>query len=89
MTENELATMEADARIGGPANVSLVLMLTAEIRRLKRGDFTAEEFQALCHHLDENPACTPLEFMRGCFEYQQKLFGIRDLMTPKPSEELK
>lgn len=49
--------------------------LLAEIARLKRGDFTPEEFQNLCHHRDEKPGCTPLDFMRGCVDYTRKLFG--------------
>lgn len=49
--------------------------LTGEIVRLKRGDFTPEEFQYLCHHRDERPGCTQVEFMAGCNEYVKKLFG--------------
>ncbi len=51
------------------------LGLLAELRRLKRGDFTPEEFQALCHHRDEKPGCTLADFGEGCREYQRKLFG--------------
>lgn len=32
--------------------------VTAERDRLKRGDFTTDEFQALCHHRDERPRRT-------------------------------
>jgi hypothetical protein len=46
-----------------------------EITRLKRGEFTPEEFQALCHHRDERPGCTRADFEAGCDEYQRKLFG--------------
>lgn len=46
-----------------------------EVRRLKRGHFTPEEFQNLCHHLDEKPGCSPEAFAAGCAEYQRKLFG--------------
>jgi len=49
--------------------------LVAEIRRLKRGEFTPDEFQALCHHRDERPGCTRASFEAGCREYQRKLFG--------------
>lgn len=49
--------------------------LEAEVARLKRGDFTPEEFQALCHHRDEKPGCTRAEFEVGCREYQERLFG--------------
>lgn len=48
----------------------------AEIARLKRGDFTPEEFQALCHHRDERrPGCSLHEFAEGCHFYQRNLFG--------------
>jgi hypothetical protein len=47
----------------------------AEIERLKRGDFTPEEFQNLCHNRHADPMCTPEDFFAGCAEYQRKLFG--------------
>lgn len=53
--------------------------LRAEVERLKRGDFTPEEFQGLCHHRDEQPNCTREDFYQGCHEYQQKLFGASSL----------
>lgn len=43
-----------------------------EIARLKRGDFTEEEFQNLCHNFSEQDA---KRFKAGCEEYQRKLFG--------------
>lgn len=43
-----------------------------EIARLKRGEFTEEEFQNLCHNLNENDYC---RFKKGCEEYQEMLFG--------------
>lgn len=46
-----------------------------ENERLRRGDFTPEEFQALCHHRDKKPGCTRKDFKAGCKEYQRKLFG--------------
>lgn len=52
-----------------------VKLLLDEIDRLKRGDFTPEEFQNLCHRRDEKPGCTPEDFFTGCAMYQQKLFG--------------
>lgn len=55
----------------------------AEVERLKRGDFTPEEFQSLCHNRDEKPGCTKLEFGQGCHQYQTSLFG-----SPCDSEEL-
>lgn len=52
-----------------------IVRLRMEVERLKRGDFTPEEFQALCHHRDEKPGCTRTDFEEGCREYQRKLFG--------------
>jgi hypothetical protein len=49
-----------------------VRILLREIERLKRGDFTEEEFQNLCHNFSEADEC---RFKRGCEEYQRKLFG--------------
>jgi hypothetical protein len=48
--------------------------LLAEVKRLLRGDFAPEEFQALCHHWEER-AVSREEFEAGCREYQAKLFG--------------
>jgi multidrug resistance efflux pump len=49
----------------------------AEVERLKRGDFTADEFQNLCHNNTEMEAAgnTAEEFCKGCETYQVKLFG--------------
>ena len=44
--------------------------LKAEVDRLKRGDFTPEEFQNLCHNKDEKNECA---FKNGCIEYWTKL----------------
>ncbi len=46
--------------------------LHAEIDRLKRGEFTREELQNLCHNLTADDACA---FKRGCELEQIKLFG--------------
>jgi hypothetical protein len=46
----------------------------AEVERLKRGDFTEEEFQSLCHNLAADDRD---RFRRGCEEYQKKLFGCQ------------
>lgn len=35
---------------------------------------TPEEFQLLCHNMDEKP-CTRAEFEQGCKKYQDLLFG--------------
>jgi hypothetical protein len=56
--------------------------LLAELRRLRCGELTPEEFQALCHHLDGRPGCTREAFEAGCAAYQEKLFG------PKPGQGL-
>lgn len=47
--------------------------LQSEVRRLKAGDFTEDEFQNLCHKMNENNG--PQKFCDGCEAYQQKLFG--------------
>lgn len=45
----------------------------SEIRRLKNGEFTEEEFQNLCHNRSvQEGAC---RFKQGCEEYTKKLFG--------------
>ncbi len=46
--------------------------LIEEIKRLKRGDFTEEEFQNLCHNFSEEDKD---KFRQGCVDYQKKLFG--------------
>ena len=52
--------------------VAEIRRLDAEAERLRRGDFTEEEFQNLCHNFDE----ADLErFGKGCEAYQRKLFG--------------
>jgi hypothetical protein len=45
---------------------------TAEVERLKSGDFTKEELQNLCHNLSEDDE---QRFRQGCSDYQKKLFG--------------
>lgn len=56
----------------------LIDRLKEENARLKRGEFSPEEFQALCHHRDEKPGCTAEDFYEGCALYQRKLFGRAD-----------
>lgn len=46
--------------------------ILAEMRRLKTGDFSEEEFQNLCHNFDEADAD---RFALGCRDYQKLLFG--------------
>lgn len=41
--------------------------------RLLRGDFTAEEFQNLCHNTDIQAGFDA--FANGCEAYQEKMFG--------------
>jgi hypothetical protein len=50
-----------------------VTALCDEVERLRRGEFTSDEFQNLCHNLDETKRS---EFFAGCAEFQRKLFGI-------------
>lgn len=53
----------------------VVIDLMNEIERLKRGDFTSEEFQNLCHNSTaENRSL----FEQGCKEYQDKIFGCKE-----------
>jgi hypothetical protein len=51
-----------------------VRRLRLEVERLKRGDFTEEEFQNLCHNLSEDDEA---RFKQGCLDYQKKLFGCK------------
>lgn len=53
--------------------------LTAELHRLRRGQFTPEELQELCHNLTPRQLC---EFQKGCENYQSALFGNRALVRP-------
>ncbi len=53
-----------------------ISILREEIARLKRGDFTPEEFQNLCHNM--NPNCKREDFESGCLKYQNKLFGDKN-----------
>ena len=85
MTPERLAEIEAAANFGergskSPFTVAINELL-AEIRRLQRGDFTPEEFQALCHHRDERTGCTPKEFADGCAKYSGQLFGNKSLVV--------
>lgn len=51
-----------------------------EIRRLKAGEFTEEEFQNLCHKFQDGDA---RRFAFGCLAHNQKLFGQRSAL-PSP-----
>lgn len=64
--------MEGEGLRRGQATREYIARLCAESDRLKAGRFTPEEFQNLCHHLDENDREA---FCKGCAEYQEKLFG--------------
>jgi hypothetical protein len=76
LTPDYLDRLEMMAREDRFAYWKDTLLLVAEVRRLKRGDFTPEEFQELCHNLHERPGgCTRDVFAAGCREYQEKLFG--------------
>ena len=50
------------------------------VARLKMGEFTEEEFQALCHNLRED---CPKRFADGCVAYNRKLFGERSLLQTR------
>lgn len=49
-----------------------LLELDAENTRLRSGAFTEEEFQNLCHGLNDGDR---IRFEQGCKEYQRQLFG--------------
>lgn len=51
----------------------LLRRLVEEVKRLKRGEFTSEEFQNLCHNADVQAGFDA--FADGCEAYQEKLFG--------------
>ena len=50
----------------------MIKVLQHEVYRLKRGDFTEDEFQNLCHKFGEDDA---VRHWRGCHEYHRHLFG--------------
>ncbi len=83
MSDDELNAMEAEMHreqkacetYYQPHSVGYVLTLISEVRRLKRGEFSPDEFQSLCHHRDEKPGCTEIDFKNGCAEYWKRLFG--------------
>lgn len=58
--------------------------LREEVKRLKAGRLTSEEFQNLCHNLHECPAghagppCSREQFENGCVEFQNLLFGPKE-----------
>lgn len=60
----------------GSVQAKQILKLIDDWHRLKRGDFTEEEFQNLCHNCDENDAA---RFKKGCEAYQRKLFGTSSI----------
>lgn len=49
-----------------------IVQLREENARLKRGEFSSEELQNLCHNLTEDDYKA---FCDGCDGYQRKLFG--------------
>lgn len=49
---------------------------------------TGEEFQLLCHNMHEHGTpCNRAEFNKGCQEFQDKLFGVKD-DTPRADSEV-
>lgn len=55
--------------------------LIDELRRLRAGDFTAEEIHGFCHKLSDT--VPPDEFAEGCAEYQKKLYGTKRIEVRK------
>lgn len=51
----------------------LLRALADEVERLRRGEFTPEEFQNLCHNTDTQAGFDA--FADGCEAYQRKMFG--------------
>lgn len=60
--------------------------LLQEIDRLKRGEFTEEEFQNLCHNWSEDDIC---RFKQGCEDYQRKLFGFKKVEDEREKDKFK
>ncbi len=74
----KLAELVSAANVG--VETQVLAALIAEIERLERenarlmaGNFTAEEFQNLCHSKDVQDGFEA--FADGCDAYQQKMFG--------------
>jgi hypothetical protein len=59
--------------------------LHEEIDRLRTGNFTAEEFQSICHNLPED--CTAEAFCKGCEDYQTNLFGRSPIALLRQQKE--
>lgn len=70
-----------DWRAGANAEAMAGDEARAEVKRLKEGNFTATEFQNLCHNKEKS--VTPEEFCAGCEEYQKKLFGESEITKLK------
>lgn len=73
---SEIIRATPDAPVG-PKDIEGLLTeidaLSAEVKRLKAGDFTEEEFQNFCHNRSvQEGAC---RFREGCERYTEKLFG--------------
>lgn len=81
MAQIDLDNIENAARSNHFAHHKDTLLLIEEIKRLKRGDFTEEEFQNLCHNMKPDDL---RRFRQGCEDYQDKLFGLK---KPKDEEE--
>lgn len=75
LIEEGLRSCPCDGSLDGDCEAwgcRTILFLLTEIDRLKRGEFTEEEFQNLCHNLSTDDQ---ERFKRGCEEYQKRLFG--------------
>jgi len=53
--------------------VRRLMSVEAEVMRLRRGEFTPQEFQDLCHNKSVQDGFEA--FADGCETYQEKLFG--------------
>jgi hypothetical protein len=72
------AVFIAAARTDLPRVIQELRRERADNDRLRRGEFTAEEFQNLCHSIETKPGVSFEEFCDGCHAYQKKLFGTSE-----------
>ncbi len=83
MTDEKLKAVLDECGCHDDRGCNTVRKLAAEVDRLRRGDFTEEEFQGLCHKFQEADAC---RFAQGCVDYNRKLFGDESRLTLAPPE---
>ena len=76
MSDKHLERLRWLQKIGAPSPASDALeWAVAEIERLRRGDFTEDEFQNLCHNFTTEDRC---RFTAECEKYRDKLFGPKE-----------